>query len=1635
MTQRRVVWMVLVVLVGCGWGASAAAAEPTHVEQALKALSERVKIEPKLEHLSETGSVVRNEVDRGLSDVQWLDELYNSPSAPAVKELGAGLDPEDAAQVKTYVEKLKTGTESISLSSSEESELGSDVLETAGDARIESAATVSALTNAAANGDLLYEDITTGSNPAYNVLVGTYAPESPELHFPGEPEAPAAYRMHDVGTINNYYEELYGENAEELGLCKGEGACLQYVYPWEFKAGREYCGENAPYTCGDEQNFFGGPAKFVEGQYEVEEADFGGEWYVTGELWFVYGEFEELEYSGSGKYRTLWERQPELSEEITATHEPECLAGVAYDRRDWPQSSNPISEVEPVLAPFAAEPGEGNACRYWTERVNPERHEKGDTVWTWRSRDPVTGNRWRTRTYLHLPNHDPEKHPVGLQKTSVSEPKILEQTEGLAKRGGVKKHTEELIAHLTEEGPEVGSNQLEEKEGEEFGPNSPGEPERKNCLISKPVNCATGNETQTQTDLSVGGRGPGLQQTLTYNSLLAVKQVAAGPFGFGWTGSYSAHLELKEGGKKATVYQSNGSTITFTHSGEAWTAPSSLVQATLAVEGSGYVYTLPNQTKLDFNIEGRLTKETDRNGNAITLAYNAEKQLETATDGAGRKLTFKYNGSGEVESVKDPMGHTVKYTYESGNLATVTLLSEEKPRWKYKYNSEDEMVSATDGREHATTIEYNEARQVSSQTDAMSRKRTWKYATTKTGTETTITEPNGATTVEQFNEYGSPTSVTHASGKSYAATTTYEYNVADELIAAVDPNKHKTEYGYDSAGNKTSEKDPNGNERKWKYNATHDVETTTTPKGETTTIKRDSHGNPEVIERPAPGGKTQKTTYKYDSHGDLTSETDSLERTRSFEYDTAGDRITETNPAGKRTWEYNEDSQEISTVTPRGNVTGGEPAKFTTKIERDAQGRPLKVTDPLAFTTKYTYDGDGNLETLTDGNSHKTTYSYDADNEPIKVEQPSKAITETEYDSLGQVASQTDANKHTTKYVRNLLEEVTEVVDPLAHKTTKEYDPAGNLIKLTDPAKRTTTYTYDPANRLKEIVYSSGKPATVKYEYDKDGDRAGISDGTGATTYTFDQLDRLTESKDGHGDIAKYEYDLDNEQTKITYPNGKAVTRTYDNAGRPQSLTDWLEHTTKFSYDADSDLATITFPASTGDVDKYEHNQDDQMSSQTMVKGTETLASLAYAHDGDDQVTSGTVKGLPGEEKPSYEYDTNNRLTKGVGITYEYDAANNATKIGAGAYKYNAGSELETGPSLTYTYDELGERTKTKPAVGPAITYGYDQAGELTSVERPKEGETAEIKDTYAYDGNGLRASQTIAGTTTYMVWDMAEGLPLLLSDTTNSYIYGPGGLPFEQISSGGTVTYLHHDQQGSTRLLTGSTGTVTGSTTFDAYGNKTGSTGTSTTPLGYDGQYTSTDTGLIYLRARVYDPATAQFLTVDPMVGNTRAPYNYAEDNPINYADLSGLNVFEEAGEAVAGWGDKLSLGLTKDAREALGDENVNTCSSAYQAGGYAGLATAAVIPGEGEEELGAEGLNGSFSTFTRDESGAVNKYTTYGPADPRDPEDFRPTSRYDGTGKGHFNKVTGERVATPHVHDPNTPGGVRPPNPEEIP
>lgn len=49
-------------------------------------------------------------------------------------------------------------------------------------------------------------------------------------------------------------------------------------------------------------------------------------------------------------------------------------------------------------------------------------------------------------------------------------------------------------------------------------------------------------------------------------------------------------------------------------------------------------------------------------------------------------------------------------------------------------------------------------------------------------------------------------------------------------------------------------------------------------------------------------------------------------------------------------------------------------------------------------------------------------------------------------------------------------------------------------------------------------------------------------------------------------------------------------------------------------------------------------------------------------------------------------------------------------------------------------------------------------------------------------------------------------------------------------------------------------------------------------------------ETGLVYLRARYYDPGTGQFLTVDPLFDVTRERYGYVGGDPLNGSDPSGL-------------------------------------------------------------------------------------------------------------------------------------------------
>ena len=82
-------------------------------------------------------------------------------------------------------------------------------------------------------------------------------------------------------------------------------------------------------------------------------------------------------------------------------------------------------------------------------------------------------------------------------------------------------------------------------DSEMYGAGNPAQLTNTDCMAGDPVNCATGDLVESQEDLSVGGRGPGLAARRTYNSQLAAAG-GEGTFGRGWTSPYEGNIEVNE---------------------------------------------------------------------------------------------------------------------------------------------------------------------------------------------------------------------------------------------------------------------------------------------------------------------------------------------------------------------------------------------------------------------------------------------------------------------------------------------------------------------------------------------------------------------------------------------------------------------------------------------------------------------------------------------------------------------------------------------------------------------------------------------------------------------------------------------------------------------------------------------------------------------------------------------------------------------------------------------------------------------------------------------------------------------------------------------------------------------------------
>jgi RHS repeat-associated protein len=1029
------------------------------------------------------------------------------------------------------------------------------------------------------------------------------------------------------------------------------------------------------------------------------------------------------------------------------------------------------------------------------------------------------------------------------------------------------------------------------------------------CFASAgdPVDLDGGAWFDTSTDLEVPGRGVPLALSRTFDTRMAS---VAGRLGFGWTDSYDWALRVDTStGPTAgwvTIRQANGSQVVFTPDGSGGFTVPGRILATLAKNGDGtWTYVARRNLRYTFSADGRLTEVRDRNNYATSLGYDASNRLVTVTDPAGRTLTFGYDASNRVTSVTDPLPRTVRYAYDTnGNLSTVTDVDGKV--WTFTYDAAHRLLTAMDPRNNTLTNVYDTSGRVIRQTDRRGKVTLFDYGTVTNGSHTTtVTHPRGNKDTYTYTNRQVLT-IVRGVGSAEAQTENRSYDPVTNGLTSRTVGGRTTAWTYDVHGNRLSETDALNRTTTWTYNEFNQPLTESDSAGVTTTRTYDAAGNLTSIARPLVGASPAQTatvryTYGDAVHpGDVTRTTDARGKATDYVYDARGNCTSVTDPTGRRTTHtYNIVGWLTSTVSPAGNATGGTPAQWTTTFaDFTGFGQPRTITDPLGNDTTYAFDATQNRTEVLDADNRRTRIDHDGLGNPVLVTKPDGSTQATSYDDNGNRAVQTDGLIQTTTTGYDALDRPTWIRDAANRVTTRTYSPAGDLHTVVQPgtgtATLTSTFSYDAAGRLSGIAYGDGTTPDVTFTYDAAGHRRTMTDGTGTTTYDTDSLGRRTRVTNGAGKVVSYAYDLGDNATEITYPSGSTVARTFDDAGRLETVQDWVSGTpTSFGYDADGRWATTTSP--NGVVGAREYDRADSLTAISYARSSTALGSWAHTRTAAALLATSTPSAEAPGTAATYAYTTDGQLKSVTGpaatTVWAYDAADRLIRNPAGTvFDYDAVDQLTTampatGAATTYEYDARGNRTSAKEGTAAAGAYAYDGASRLTRWTTP-----AGAASTYTYDGDGLRASKTPAGgATQVMTWDDSTGEnPLLLDDGISAYLYGPGDTPIGQIT-GTTASYLHQDQLGSTALVTSAAGAVVGKYAYDPYGTAT-FTGTVAARFQFAGEYADAESGLLYLRARYYDPATAQFLTRDPLFGLTRSAYGYAAGNPLTWTDPTGL-------------------------------------------------------------------------------------------------------------------------------------------------
>jgi RHS repeat-associated protein len=840
------------------------------------------------------------------------------------------------------------------------------------------------------------------------------------------------------------------------------------------------------------------------------------------------------------------------------------------------------------------------------------------------------------------------------------------------------------------------------------------EPEQ---LYADPVNTATGAYTaqhaflnqNTPTDLAL---------KLSYSS----DALQTGALGTGWSHKYETRIDVKDN-EILALYHSPQRKNWFVRDGttSVFRSDERGVQYDTVTKNTNGTFVLNkrDQSRIDFDAAGQMTKWTSPQGEILTFIRNNGRLASITDEISGRHLYFGYNTGGNLSVVADDLLRYVWVRYGSNGMVQRIAIgadldrdgfvggqNENASETTYTTDAEGRILTGRDGNgvQFVRNV-YDSRGRVVLQDDARKETPATKFAYDEP-------DPNQRRTI-----------VTDRNGK----TLKYVYDLNLQLLEYEDQKGNKTTFTYDADFNRTSLKTPVGETTTFSYDAGGNLLSATDHYGRTSSMAYDARNN--LTKVTDAGGKA--TTFTYDAKNNLTASTNPLNQAVSFAYDANSLLTRRTSSRNGRTDYAYSGGLPASVTDANGNVS---------RLEYDGAGRVVRVVDAAGFAIVLEYDVEDNILSLTNQRGQKTTYTYDRRRRKTSETNALGKMKRWTYDGNGNVTTATDLLGKVTRFSYGGEDRLLLVIDPLGKRSSLTYDTAGRLAAMTD-----------------------GLGRTKKVERDGNGNVTKATDARGfssLTEYLIDLPWRLTDPLDR---ISLFSYDAKRRLQESTNPMSEKTGNGYDDIDRLVAVLDPLSQRTGQAFDADGNRASITNARNA--VTSFTYDLGNRLTRVTTGGGRTTN----YTYDSRN-LPATIVE--PSGQSSSFTYDEAQRLTRLVDpvgqIDYGYDDVNRLLTVSSGgktiSREYDAVGRVtkftdSEGNVLRYTWDAVGNLVKLTYPDGKTVAYAYDAANRMSRITDWK-GRTTK----YAYDADGRLIGTTRPnGTVETRVWNEAGELAELV--------------------------------------------------------------------------------------------------------------------------------------------------------------------------------------------------------------------------------------------------------------------------------